>query len=451
MEASHIDFDSIPAPWPRLLNIENSTAWLQRRFDDNVEARGRLHAFNENAIEKLLTKTGNEEKHQRKLLAKMHKHHETAALRSKAENCLEKIRHSYAETQTTILTLNQYGTHAHHINLHLALEEAQQLLTDITTLTTQGENARKSLVAANTLLQYWSSMSQITTDQVVEASELTNYGVMLKNRLQDSIQLAHRAFDTLTKAESTLSYNRRRYEALLQQHKRIFELQSGIRDIYNTSIVAQTDTAFEIIDDNHGKIQQDMENLQRLQQIVRDVNEECAEGLHVIRTNYKDAAQRQAHELTLRAKKYAQLFQHSRNGAEVALLASSAHRNISGAIDSARILAAEAIEAVAKSEEELFIGKGESVIEKGLQSLRRSQKIEEDAIKEMNKMHGEYQIIIPLGYVLLENNNNNNDREMCESKQFMGNVHESCILFFIFHLRTNTNRASANIIIIAEE
>lgn len=67
---------------------------------------------------------------------------------------------------------------------------------------------------------------------------------------------------------------------------------------------------------------------------------------------------------------------------------SSAHRNISNAIESARVSSIETIEAVAKSEEELYPTNGESVIAKGLHSLRKSQKIEEDAIKELNKIQG---------------------------------------------------------------
>lgn len=401
-EAGHIDLDGIPAPWPRLLNFDNTSTWIETRFNDVFDARDRLDAFNENAIEKLLTKATNEEKQLRKLLTKMKKHHETAILKSKADNFLDKIRQAHAEGQSTILTLSQYGTHGHHINLHLALEEAQQLLDDINTISSRGENARKVLLCANESLQFWSGVSDITSNQVIEASELKHYGIITKNRISDAIQLAHRAFDTMTKAESTISYNRRHYDALLLQHKRIFGLQAAIRDTFNNSIVPQTDTMFEMIQDNHNKVQQDMGSLQRLRQIVNEVNERCHEGLHYIRMNYLDAARVHSQDLTLRAREYAKLFQHSKNGAEVALLASSAHRNISEAIESARILAMETIEAVAKSEEELYPINGESVIEKGLHSLRKSQKIEEDAIKELNKMQGTLSIF-------LSNNKHNSD------------------------------------------
>lgn len=251
----------------------------------------------------------------------MKKYHESGTLKGKAEIFLEKMQQYHADTQTTILALNQYGTHAHHINLHLALGEAQQLLNDIKTVSSRSEHAKQSLQCANDSLNFWSTMSELTSQQVIEASELKFYGINTKHRINDAIQLAHRTFDTLTKAESILSQNRRRYDQLLFNHKRMYGLKTAVHDIYNNSIIPQTDTTFELIDDNYSKIGQHLDNIHRLKKYVHDVNEDCAEGLKYIRLNYLQAVQRHADNLMHRAREYAKLFQHSKNGAEVALLA----------------------------------------------------------------------------------------------------------------------------------
>lgn len=67
---------------------------------------------------------------------------------------------------------------------------------------------------------------------------------------------------------------------------------------------------------------------------------------------------------------------------------STAHKNISEAIQAARVSAIETKEAVSKSQRELYPENGESVIEKGLRSLQQSHKIREQGIKELEKLGG---------------------------------------------------------------
>lgn len=251
----------------------------------------------------------------------MKKYHTSAKLKTKAETFLTEIRAAEAETQNTVLLLNQYGTHDHHINLHLALGEAQQLLNDINTITSRGENAKKSLHCANDLLNFWSSMSKLTTNQVVEASEMKYYGINTKDRINNVVQLSHHTFNNLAKAETTLAYHRRRYDTLLFNYKRIFGLKSAINDVYNTSIIPQTDITFEFINDNYGRIEQDLENIHQLRKIVDDINDECEQNLAYIRSNYLKAADNHSRILMRRAKDYAGLFQHTKDGAVFALLA----------------------------------------------------------------------------------------------------------------------------------
>lgn len=70
------------------------------------------------------------------------------------------------------------------------------------------------------------------------------------------------------------------------------------------------------------------------------------------------------------------------------LFYSTAHKNISEAIELARVSAIDTKEAVSKSQRELYPKNGESVIEKGLKSLQESHKIREQGINELEKLGG---------------------------------------------------------------
>lgn len=67
---------------------------------------------------------------------------------------------------------------------------------------------------------------------------------------------------------------------------------------------------------------------------------------------------------------------------------STAYKNITEAIESARVSAIDTRKAVENSEQELYPHNGKSVIERGLISLQKSHKIEEDAVREIDKIGG---------------------------------------------------------------
>lgn len=69
---------------------------------------------------------------------------------------------------------------------------------------------------------------------------------------------------------------------------------------------------------------------------------------------------------------------------------STAHKDITDAITSAKDMTKEAINAVAKSQEELYPSSGMSVIDIGMISLKNSHDIQQDALREIDKLGGEY-------------------------------------------------------------
>ncbi len=68
---------------------------------------------------------------------------------------------------------------------------------------------------------------------------------------------------------------------------------------------------------------------------------------------------------------------------------STAHKDITDAIHAAKDMANQAINAVAKSQEELYPSSGMSVIDIGMISLQTSHDIQQDALREIDKLGGE--------------------------------------------------------------
>lgn len=51
--ASHIDLSGVPAPWPRLLNYENQSIFIEQRLDEFYIAQTYIDEFNDDVIEKV--------------------------------------------------------------------------------------------------------------------------------------------------------------------------------------------------------------------------------------------------------------------------------------------------------------------------------------------------------------------------------------------------------------
>lgn len=335
------------------------------------------------------TRAENIHKRIKKLLDKIHKRiPESSEVKGNSENFIIEIRQLQDNISHTIHSLNHYGTQSHFVNLPVALNEAQLLLRDIQHMETHSNAVDHSHKTANELLNFWTNMSSILSNQIEETAHLKNDAINTRNRLNSAIENADKAFYFIAQAHPLHNKNREQYEKLLQQQRNLLELRDNIFEIFNTSIIPQTDLVFELIADNHGKFTQDSVSLQLLKDSVHDINEECAKELAAMKKELIPKVKSHVDDLTHRANEYSKIFQNTKNGAEVALLASTAHKNISEAIEAARVAALDTRAAVAKSQQELYPKNGKSVIEKGLKSLKQSHKIREQAIKELEKLGG---------------------------------------------------------------
>lgn len=349
-------------------------------------------------------------------------------LRNIAITFWNEIEYVQNETQAHINMLNMFGIGSQHVSVPFALSESQRLYNDILSIVDSHNVAHRAHQCALYLIDQWSNTSAVLGMQLDEATQLKYDTINAKNRLYDLIQNVYKASDAITGAKAIQKTNEKSYGRLLHQHHKILQLNGQINDIYRTNVFPETDTVFNMIDDNHQKLRQDLSSINQLKTIVRDTNEHSAQQLNVIREDWLPLAQNRSSHLVNKAREYVGLFQNTKNSAEVAMLArldffsaffssgsffmnfslsefckyfsrkcvnfminffrSTAYKNITESVSSARDLAALARLTALRSENELYPKESESIIEKSSKSLQKSQKIHQHALQEIEKLEG---------------------------------------------------------------
>lgn len=221
----------------------------------------------------------------------------------------------------TIKTLNNYGTHGHHINVPIALKEANRLLEAIKMKAYHQDNVKTILKTSQKSLYFWSNTSEILAQQVLEVNALKYNAANILHRINDAQHIVHKTNNILDMAINMHETNLQNFKIFADKEHEIQTIRMDIVQLYNNSIVSSADELIEEIDDSHRKIAQDLTNLIELKEIIHDVNQECSMELKNIKKNWLPEAQDHAKDLILRADEYSQNFENTKNGAEVALLA----------------------------------------------------------------------------------------------------------------------------------
>lgn len=242
-------------------------------------------------------------------------------LRTAASIFANEIEYVQNETQAHINMLNEFGIGTHHVNLPIALDESQQMLNRILTIVDSHNVAHRAHQCAVQLIDQWSNTSSILNSQMDESTQLKYDIINAKNRLYDLIQHIYKTSDAITMARDIHAANNRNNGKLMNQLHKIKQLHGHINDIYKTNVFPETDTVFNMIVDNHEKLQQDLSNLIQLRSIVTDTNENRARQFEQIREQWLMRAQDHSEQLMTTAREYVGLFQNTKNSAEAAMLA----------------------------------------------------------------------------------------------------------------------------------
>lgn len=235
----------------------------------------------------------------------------------------------------------------------------------------------------------WSNTNNILNDQQDESRSLRFNISLAHNRINDASVLAAKSRWTSAEALGRYHQNQADFEKLLASEALVEKLAETIRDDLNNSLASQMNILNEQYQDSAQKVHQTVKAINSITDLVRESNAKCSVELDEISQELLPRVKLYQEELTDRAKEYADLFKNTKNGAEVALRASSSHKNISDAINDAKQSAETAIKAVDKSHDELFDENStDNVIEKSLSSVDISKDIEELAKDEFHKLEG---------------------------------------------------------------
>lgn len=290
--------------------------------------------------------------------------------------------------QHTIDDLNNY-TEDNTVDPRSSIDEASSLLDEIRSQQQLSKNNDQILICARDHFEKWLDTNSILKDQRDEASSLFYNISLAHGRIIDASGLAGNIRWTSADALKQLHQNEADFEKLLANEALVNQLISSVRDYLNNSLVSEMNVLNEQYHDNTQKVRQDLNNLNSITDLIQEANAKCSVEMDEIRLELLPKVQRYQEELTERAKEYADLFKNTKDGAEVALRASSSHRNIVEAINDAKQSAQQAIEAVDKSYVELFDeDNSDNVIEKSLSSVEKSKNIEMMAQEEFEKLEG---------------------------------------------------------------
>lgn len=183
------------------------------------------------------------------------------------------------------------------------------------------DKAKTVLACAREALDFWSSTAETLSQQSLEVEQLKYDAKMINSRLDDALKIGHRTHNMLDRVVTIHEKNLKNFDALVDRRNEARTLKEDIHQVYNNSIVPQTDELFEEIGDSQNKLLQIMEDINVLKETVNDTNAECADGLADIRENYLPDAKEHSDDLIKRATEYAQLFKNTKDGAAVALIA----------------------------------------------------------------------------------------------------------------------------------
>lgn len=324
--------------------------------------------------------------------------------------------------KSTIHLLDKYGTHHEHVNLPVAVNEAEILLDKIKSIVNDNvDNVLDNLECGKNLLDEWKNTNLMLNDQMNDIVDIREQLNDLNMRLDDTIDNAYKTERILNEAIDLHKLNLLNYDNLQNINYKINTFKSDLNDIFNTSIIPKTDISFSQLNDNHDKIDRDIETIDALRKMLENLLNDNAKVLYDIRNNYQLEVTDHANDLMERAKEYSNMFKSTKDGAEAALLAryyisfqkiymlellfttylidtenifillynfSTAHKNIIEAIEAAKAAANHTHEAVEKSQNELYPDGSESVIDKGIKSLNKSLAIQNDALIVNDKLNG---------------------------------------------------------------
>ncbi|XP_055381870.1 laminin subunit alpha-1 [Condylostylus longicornis] len=384
---AHMDLTGIPAPWLNLQEYDTQMQNIRSHLYNFSNAKHQIETFDVASLEKLLS-------HSENTKIRWRKFNVTAAKKSLAANqqrldanqiYLEAIGVIRDDILRTIFELNNYGNHEQHISLPSALEQARHYLTEIKYHQDTTNTMREAWRCAWNDYYFYGNASDTVFDQKGMLEMFWRKINQFHHRMADLGRYTDKTFDMLNEADDIRSHVVNLQNYVYETYGQAKEMTDYIQQLLDSDLMPRANVMIDMVDGGGEQIDVNIKNMENLRGMWNEswINENNLR--RDLRKHWLPKAWRHAKRLMERSNDYAKQFQPTKDGARVAMLASSAHKNISKAIDAARYASIESKEAVMISLDKLYPKGDKSVVEKAKTSLERSKQLNKDAKHEMNK------------------------------------------------------------------
>jgi laminin, alpha 1/2 len=310
-------------------------------------------------------------------------------MNSEAQNLLMDIRDIDGIVQETIINLRNYGNNENHIKLPTALREAKMYLNDIKNQSQNIPNSEDSLDCANENYETWNSMNNLLNKSKEKLDNFINSHKNLNDRLDDLKNLTHRTFRDASESEVFLTKNNKGLERLREKANFLNSELTALDELFDFNLIASSESLLEMAHDGVSRLSIQNREMNELQKIVDDKIAEDESELFVVKNNIVPEARRHAEEISKRSKVIVDAYENSKSSANNAILAVTAHKNITDAVYVAENAANRAHEAATIADLKLNPEDEETIVEKGNEMSLESEDIQEDAKQQMSKIEGE--------------------------------------------------------------
>lgn len=292
--------------------------------------------------------------------------------------------------QETIINLENYGSNDHHTKLPIALREATMYLNEIKRQSQNIPKSHDTLKCVNDKFDFWTDELTVVKEQKQKLDNYLKLRDIFKDKLDDLQNLSRKVFRDSLETEAFLTKNKKHLDKLEEKKEKLNNDKEELEKLVKIGTIAQSDSLMESLHDAIAKLAIDNKDLVDLNAEVEAITLERKKELEGITKTLIPEARKHAESLSQRSKVIVGSFQHSKDGAKVAMLAGTAHKNITEAINSARIAADKAHEAAVFSNDKLnpVDTEEETLIEKGEDLSLESEAIQGDAEEQISKIKG---------------------------------------------------------------
>ncbi|KRF77830.1 laminin subunit alpha lam-3 isoform X2 [Drosophila virilis] len=382
----NMDLTGIPAPYLKLGEYERAYVKWRGRHEDYSQARQMLLGYDTAALLKLDAHAENGKFQSRKALATIGKRQ--LALQSMQDAALalqQDVRTLHAGLMQTLYDLRNYGMGAQHLSLPTALQQARFYLQAIQQHHQLVQDIRSTSDCAWQQYYVTGNSSDAAYDQRARLEMLWRDLNQTNYRVADMRLHIDRTQDVENEADDVLEHVRNLSAHVAEQYQQLEELGGRIEQQLNQSHTARGEQMLQAAREQQMQLNEQRQQLSAMAALLNETLADQAELQREVRKHWLPKAEKHAARLLERSNEYARQFQPTRNAARIAMLASSAHSNISTAIAAARQASLLSKERVHEAQRTLYPSDGSSMIERAKHSLQRSKQLQREALQQMQK------------------------------------------------------------------